>query len=384
MTARDILLHCAQQPRRLHGAAERGDCCQPAAHVVRQARAPRVARLGNRVARCPPTHACAHLHGIVSRRERCAGRTAPACGRRVGDAALLFALPRRAGVRWCSCGTTARCIRTASRCRSSAPTCCGRRREALAALTPQPSWALGSVVLLRRRCCMTIAGRAGGIQVLEQLAFLVSLTARRAHAVRRRRTSASRWAALAYLLLMVPLWDGFTEPLHEPFQQRSAAIGIWLLHGIGIPAFREGTFITLPNLQIEVARVCSGVNYLVAVVALGLAARLRVSSRQLATRSSCSSSRCSSRRCRTACAWRSSARSRTTRSARRSTARSTCCTACSSPASATLCFCRPSRPDAANDRDAGGRAVRRARRSEGSRSSSSDPGVGGVDPRVSC
>ena len=29
---------------------------------------------------------------------------------------------------------------------------------------------------------------------------------------------------------MVPLWDGFTEPLHEPFQQRSAAIGVWLLH----------------------------------------------------------------------------------------------------------------------------------------------------------
>ena len=116
---------------------------------------------------------------------------------------------------------------------------------------------------------MTIAGRLGGIQVLEQVAFLVSLTAAVLilFGVEYLRVA---WASLAYLLLMVPFWDGLTEGLHEPFQQRSAAIGVWLLHVIGVPAFREGTFITLPNLQIEVARVCSGVNYLVAVVAFGL------------------------------------------------------------------------------------------------------------------
>ncbi len=142
------------------------------------------------------------------------------------------------------------------------------RRDALRALTPRPSWAIGSVVLLIG-LLMTVAGRVGGIQVLEQLAFLVSLTAAvlLLFGVAYLRVA---WASLAYLLLMVPLWDGFTERLHEPFQQRSAAIGVWLLHVIGVPAFREGTFITLPNLQIEVARVCSGVNYLVAVIALGL------------------------------------------------------------------------------------------------------------------
>ena len=142
------------------------------------------------------------------------------------------------------------------------------RRQGLRALTPRPSWALGSAVLLAG-VLMTIAGRLGGIQVLEQVAFLVSLTGAVLilFGVAYLRVV---WAPLAYLLLMVPLWDAFTEGLHEPFQQRSAAIGVWLLQVIGVPAFREGTFITLPNLQIEVARVCSGVNYLVAVVALGL------------------------------------------------------------------------------------------------------------------
>ena len=142
------------------------------------------------------------------------------------------------------------------------------RREALRRLTPQPSWLTGGLVLALA-IAMTIAARAGGIQIVEQLAFVVALTAAVLLLFGAVYVRVA-WAAIAYLLLMIPLWDGFTEPLHEPFQQRSAAIGVWLLHVIGVPAYREGTFITLPNLQIEVARVCSGVNYLVAVVALGL------------------------------------------------------------------------------------------------------------------
>jgi EpsI family protein len=142
------------------------------------------------------------------------------------------------------------------------------RRDVLASLTPRPSWVLGVLVLLAG-VGMTLAGRSGGIRLLEQVAFLVCLTGAVLILFGVAYLRAA-WASLAYLLLMVPLWDGFTESLHEPFQIRSAGIGIWILHGLGIPAFREGTYITLPNLQIEVARVCSGVNYLVAVVALGL------------------------------------------------------------------------------------------------------------------
>jgi EpsI family protein len=142
------------------------------------------------------------------------------------------------------------------------------RRRLLAALTPRPSWIIGCL-LLGAGLLLTIAARAGGVLVVEQLAFLVSL-AGAVFLLLGASYARTGWAALAYLLLMVPLWDGLTESLHEPFQYRSAAIGIWLLHFLGIPAFREGTFITLPNLQIEVARACSGVNYLVAVVALGL------------------------------------------------------------------------------------------------------------------
>ena len=38
----------------------------------------------------------------------------------------------------------------------------------------------------------------------------------------------------------------------------------------GYPVYRDGTFIYLPNQTLEVAQVCSGVNYLVAIAAVGI------------------------------------------------------------------------------------------------------------------
>lgn len=142
------------------------------------------------------------------------------------------------------------------------------RRDTLAAMRPQPSWG-AAIPVLALGAVMLTAGRLGAIQILEQLAFLVSLVGVLL-VVFGAAYVRVMWAAIAYLLLMTPIWDGFTEPLHPRFQNQSAAIGVWLLHAGGIPAYREATVIVLPNVALEVARACSGVNYLIAVIALGL------------------------------------------------------------------------------------------------------------------
>jgi len=142
------------------------------------------------------------------------------------------------------------------------------RRQALVGLTPRPSWAAG-LPLAALALGMTVIADEGSIQVLAQLAFLVALIAGVCLVLGFAYVRAS-WAALTYLLLMIPIWDGLTEPLHAPFQLGSAAIGVWLMHAVGVPAYRDGTVIGLPGLTIEVARACSGINYLVAVLALGL------------------------------------------------------------------------------------------------------------------
>jgi EpsI family protein len=142
------------------------------------------------------------------------------------------------------------------------------RRSELARYTPRASWRVAIPTLLLGMS-MLLAGRLANIQVLQQLAFIVNLTGALL-AVFGTGYVRVIWAGLAYLLLMVPIWDGFTEPIHARFQYLSAAIGTMLLRAVGVPAHHEHIRVTLPNVVLEVARSCSGVNYLVAVVALGL------------------------------------------------------------------------------------------------------------------
>ncbi len=84
------------------------------------------------------------------------------------------------------------------------------------------------------------------------------------------KTLTAVWFPIAYLLLMVPFWDRLTEPLNNPLQHFSAVIGTGILNVIGIPVYRSSVFIELPNITLEVARVCSGVNNLIAVVAIAI------------------------------------------------------------------------------------------------------------------
>ena len=142
------------------------------------------------------------------------------------------------------------------------------RWTVLATLTPRPNrWLAASVLSVGT--LMLLAGRVAGVQVLEQGALLVSIVGVVLALLGFDILRAS-WAAIAYLLLMIPVWDGLTERLHPFFQERSAAIGAQMLSFVGVPVHRDGIILMLPTLTVEVARSCSGVNYLIAVLALGL------------------------------------------------------------------------------------------------------------------
>lgn len=142
------------------------------------------------------------------------------------------------------------------------------RREALAAVVPAPAWIPGFAALAVA-IGLLVGGHLGGVLIAQQLAVVVSLVAV-VLLVWGRQALRLVWMALAYLLLVVPFWDAFTEPLHLPFQQLSANLGVQMLHLVGVPAHRDGVFLYLPNITLEVARACSGVNYLIAILALGV------------------------------------------------------------------------------------------------------------------
>lgn len=68
-----------------------------------------------------------------------------------------------------------------------------------------------------------------------------------------------------YLLFAVPMG----EELVPWLQQVTADISVFALQVTGIPVYRDGLYITVPNGYFEVAVACSGIRYLIASLALG-------------------------------------------------------------------------------------------------------------------
>jgi EpsI family protein len=70
---------------------------------------------------------------------------------------------------------------------------------------------------------------------------------------------------LGYALFLVP----FGEELVPPLQTLTARMCMALLELAGVPAHIEGVFISIPNGYFEVAEACSGVKFLIAMLAYG-------------------------------------------------------------------------------------------------------------------
>ena len=132
----------------------------------------------------------------------------------------------------------------------------------------QPSMTLGVPVLLGGLLLLTF-GRAGSLGALQELSLLPVMFGV-ALLVGGLPLARALALPILYLLLMIPVWEIFTNRLHGPFQLFSASFGSALLRVVGIPVYREGIFVHLPNQTLEVAQVCSGVNYLVAIAAVGM------------------------------------------------------------------------------------------------------------------
>jgi EpsI family protein len=116
---------------------------------------------------------------------------------------------------------------------------------------------------------MLVIGRAGGVAAVQAISLLVSITGI-VVLLLGSQFLRTVWFPIAYLLFMTPVWGSLTERLHLPFQLFSANVAVAVLQFLGVPAYREAVYIELPRVTLEVAKVCSGVNYLIAVIAIGV------------------------------------------------------------------------------------------------------------------
>ena len=151
------------------------------------------------------------------------------------------------------------------------------RREYLAQLAHRPSQVAGGVGLLASGVLL-LMGRFTGIIHAEVIAFLLALPSiilfvlgwGYIRALALPLIYLSFMAPPAHLFFFVPQLEEFAERLHWPFQLISANIGVWTMHAVGFPALREGTFIYLPRITVEVAEACSGLQFLTSVIAIGI------------------------------------------------------------------------------------------------------------------
>ncbi|WP_236699428.1 exosortase A [Pelagerythrobacter marensis] len=137
------------------------------------------------------------------------------------------------------------------------------RRGELAQIAPQ-GWAPG-LVLLAGALFLWLLGTLAGFNSASQLGAVLALQAV-VPALLGPRVTAGLAFPIVYMLFLVPFGDELVPAL----QMVTADIVIWLTRFSGIPAHIEGVFIDTPVGLFEVAEACSGVQFLVAMLALGV------------------------------------------------------------------------------------------------------------------
>ncbi len=137
-----------------------------------------------------------------------------------------------------------------------------QRARELAKLTPQAWWPglIGMVGAL----LVWLLGDISGLATASHLGAVLMLQTS-AIALLGPRIAAGLLFPLAYGLFLVPIGDELVPGL----QMITAFLTIALTEASGIPAIIDGVFIDTPVGLFEVAEACSGVKFLVAMIALG-------------------------------------------------------------------------------------------------------------------
>jgi exosortase A len=137
------------------------------------------------------------------------------------------------------------------------------KRGELAAIDLRPSWI--GVAALAGLVPLWVVAHGSGVLVIEQFAAVAMLPAM-VLALLGPRAAWCLAFPLAFLLFAVP----FGRALVPLFMQVTADVATWALRLSGIPIYRSNMYISIPSGSFEVARACSGLNYAITGLVLGV------------------------------------------------------------------------------------------------------------------
>ncbi|MYL96957.1 exosortase A [Novosphingobium sp. FGD1] len=140
-----------------------------------------------------------------------------------------------------------------------------QRWPELQRLAPRGWWP--GLILFAGAAFLWVLGAISGLDLARQ-AGAVAMLGASVPLLLGARVGAGLLFPLCYLVFLVPVG----EELVKPLQMITAEITIALTHLSGIPARIDGVFIDTPAGLFEVAEACSGVKFLIAMVAFGVLA----------------------------------------------------------------------------------------------------------------
>jgi len=137
------------------------------------------------------------------------------------------------------------------------------RKDELAQLTPSVS--LLGLLFVGLGAVGWLLGEAAGVALARHLGVVLMLQGS-VVTLLGKAVARGLLFPLLYALFLVPFGEEFV-----PFLQSiTAELSMVLLGLFGLPAHIEGVFITTPSGYFEVAEACSGVKFLIAMIALGV------------------------------------------------------------------------------------------------------------------
>lgn len=142
------------------------------------------------------------------------------------------------------------------------------RRERLRYLDLCPNNS-GGILLVLLTGSMLLLGNLSDIILFQELSLVIMIAGLVLLLMGTNYLKALSFP-IAYLLFMVPILDAFSSNIHWPLQLFSAKIGTIILHSLGTPAFLESQYIMLPNITLEIAEECSGLRFLISIIAIGI------------------------------------------------------------------------------------------------------------------
>ena len=137
-----------------------------------------------------------------------------------------------------------------------------QRLPELRQIEPSAWWP--GLVLVGGGAAVWLLGEAGGVALGRHAGLLLMLQGA-AIACLGRDVARALAFPIFYALFLIPAGDELVPPM----QTLTAEMSMFLLGIVGLPAHIEGVFITTPTGYFEVAEACSGVQFLIAMIAYG-------------------------------------------------------------------------------------------------------------------